>query len=91
MEARMVDRSDSHNRLVYTVSRKRPRIAVALAAAALAAVPITLGTRATDASNTSIPIQCQGFGGQGAGGFISSLVQSCEKSVQSLVASPPAP
>jgi hypothetical protein len=84
-----VERSASRNRLVRSRSRVRARLGVALAATAFAALPVTFAARDTDASNTSLPIQCQGFGGQGAGGFVSSLVQSCEKSIESLVASPP--
>lgn len=69
-------------------SRVRVRLAVGLAATALAAVPLTLSARTTSAS---LPLDCHGFGGQGAGGYVSSLVQSCEQGVQSLLASPPAP
>lgn len=50
--------------------RTRARILVAALAAAA-----TLGLHGATAHANLLP--CQGYGGQGAGGYISSLVQDC--------------
>jgi len=80
--------STQHGRRLVGSPPRRARVAGVLAAAAVAGMSLTLSARSTSAS---IPLDCHGYGGQGPGGYISSLVQSCEQSVQSLLASPPAP
>lgn len=60
--------------------RWRTRVAVGLAAFGLAAVPLTLSSHHAAAS-----LPCHGYGGQGAGGYISSMAQSCEQYVESIV------
>ena len=67
--------------------RWRTRTAIGLSALALAAVPITLSS-----GHASAALPCSGYGGQGAGGFVVSLAQSCERYVGTVVATPtPAP
>jgi hypothetical protein len=62
----------------------RTRIAIGISALGLAAVPLTLSSHHAAAS-----LPCHGYGGQGAGGYISSLAQSCEQFVESVVSPVP--
>ena len=67
--------------------RWRTRIAIGLSALALAAIPVTLSTHHAAAS-----LPCTAEGGQGPGGYVSSLVKSCEAYVGTVLATPtPAP
>lgn len=64
----------------------RTRAAIGLSAVGLAAIPVALSSGHAAASDPSPP--CTGMGGQGAGGYISSLVVSCEGFVGTVVATP---
>ncbi len=61
----------------------RTRIVIGASALGLAAIPVTLSS-----GHASAALPCNGEGGQGAGGFVSSLVVSCEQYVGTVAATP---
>ena len=76
-EDRAVERRDQGRR------NWRTRAAIGLSAVGLAAIPVALSSGHAAAS-----LPCQGEGGQGAGGYVSSLVVSCEGFVGTVVTTP---
>lgn len=68
--------------------RRRLQVQIAVAGLALTAVPLALGAghggaRVAEASL----LPCTGYGGQGLGGYVSSLAQNCENAVETALAS----
>jgi len=63
--------------------RRRARLAIGLSAASLSAIPVILTS-----GHASASLPCSGEGGQGAGGYVSSLVKSCESYLGTVTTTP---
>ena len=61
----------------------RTRVAIGVSALGLGAIPVALSS-----GHASADLPCKGYGGQGVGGYVSSLATSCEGFVGSVVATP---